>query len=222
MPTIPTKSARSITAKFETLNQRSAEVTNGLRKLPNGAELYEQAQAAERALRMAKQVWDEQDAAVARARTSMEEARKRLLTFCKATVTLTEAMGISGAAAVLAADDKDEAALAANMVDFARQLPLLGDGLAQALEARRAEWLTTEVAMAHADERFQHATRLYGEAFYRATATIAQGKALLMASGVWVMDRKSPKKKTAAKPGSEGTVVELPQVKTEPALLAVG
>lgn len=222
MPTIPTKSARSITAKFETLNQRSAEVTNGLRKLPNGGELYEQAQTAERALRMAKQAWDVQDTALAEARAGLEEARKRLLTFCKAAVTLTEAMGIGGAAAVLTADDKDEGALAANMLDFARQLPLAGEGLAKAIDARRSEWLAAEVAVADAEERFQQATRLYGEAFYRATATIAQGKALLMASGVWVMDRKSPKKKTTAKPAPEGTVVELPQVKTEPALLAVG
>lgn len=222
MPTISTKSARSITRKFETLNQRSAEVTNGLRKLPNGRELYEQTQATERALRMAKQAWDQQDAAVADARITMEDARKRLLTFCRATVTLTEAMGITGAAAVLAADDKDEGALAANMLDFARQLPLLGEGLAQALEARRSEWLATEVAMAHAEERFQHATRLFGEAFYRATASIAQGKALLMASGVWVIDRKSPKKKASARPLPESTVVELQQVTSEPALLAVG
>ncbi len=222
MPTITTKSARSISAKFDTFNQRSAEVTNGLRKLPNGAELYERAQQAERALRRAKQAWDTQDRAVQSMRSKLEAARKRLVVFCKVAVTLTEAVGVFGASAVMIADDKDEGAQAGNMLEFARQVPLVGEGLAAAIEARRAEWLAAEAAAADVDEAFQHATRLYGEAFYQATATIAQGKALLMASGVWVTDRKSPKKKATAKAAPVATVSELPQPKTEPALLAVG
>ena len=61
------------------------------------------------------------------------------------------ARGIGGAAAVLTADDKDEGALAANMLDFARQLPLAGEGLAKAIDARRSEWLAAEVAVADAE-----------------------------------------------------------------------
>ena len=213
--------ARSINTKFESFNKRSGEITNGLRKLPGGSGLYEQAQAAERTLRLAKQAWDAQDLALESSSIKQDAARKQLIAVFKAIVLLTEAAGISGASAVMQANDMDESAMASNLLDFARQIPQAGQGMVGALKVRRAEWLKAESNVTSVMNAYEAATRSYGEAYYSATAVVAQGKALLMASGVPVLDRKPTRKKatvTRAAPSTPATITSIAPAPSAPSV----
>lgn len=197
MSTRTTMDARNLNAKYESFTKTSGEVTAGLRKLPGGARLYEEAQASERTLRLAQQTWEAQEEALTSARTRRDSVRKQLVAFCRALVVVTEAAGLSGASAVVTMDTQDEAAMATNIADIARQVPRAGASLAQVLDVLRADWLAADATVATATTTWEGATRTFGEAYYRATAVIAQAKALLMASGISVLDRKPPRRKAA-------------------------
>lgn len=198
MDALTTMDARNTNRKYEVFNRRSGEVTGNLRRLDCGASLYDSAQGAERALRTAKHAWDEKSAALSQANTRLELARRQLMTVCRATASLSEAWNVAGADAVMAADAQDEAALATHLVEVARQVPYAGDGLVASLKASRRAWLSAEAAVKAAQADFTRVTRDFSEAYYRAQAVIAQGKALLTAYGVRVVERKPSRRKPAS------------------------
>lgn len=210
------QNARTVTRKFETLNNRSAEVSNGLRKHAEGSELYEAVQAAERTTRKAKQAWDAKLAEHEGARRRAEESRKKLMAVCNAIVRLTEAFGICGAADVMVADNKDEGAIASNLSDFAAQVPEVGDGLTSLLAQQRTEWLALEAERAAVHDALDQTGRAYGHAFYRSNAVVAQAKAFLFAVGIPVIDRQSPRRKKVsalpAKPAANEDVAQMSDV----------
>lgn len=191
MRTATTQSHRSLINKYESFNKHSGEITASLRTLPGGLSLYEQAQAAEQALRHARQTWEVRSAAFDDLRARLDAARKTLLSLCRSIVSLTQAVGIGGADAVLLADAGDEESLARNLSDYAQRVPHAGPGLVTALDASRTEWQAVAQEARAASDALEQATWGYGEAYYRATAVIAQGKALLMASGVRVTEART-------------------------------
>jgi len=200
MDAVTTMDARNTNRKYEVFNRKSGEVTGNLRKLDGGASLYDAAQGVERGLRAAKHAWDEKSAALAEANARLERARKQLMTVCRATASLSEAWDVAGADAVMAADAQDEAALASHLVEVARQVPHAGEGLVASLRASRRAWLSAEAAVKVAQADFTRVTRDFSEAYYRAQAVIAQGKAMLTAYGVRVVERKPSPRKPAVPP----------------------
>jgi hypothetical protein len=192
-----TLDARNTNRKYEVFNRRSGEVTGNLRKLDGGASLYEAAQGAERALRAAKHEWDVHAARLGEANDKLEQARKQLMTVCRVTAALSDVFDVAGADAILSADAQDEAALATHLVEVARQLPHAGEGLVAALRASRKQWLAAEAGVKAAGADFTRVTRDFSEAYYRAQAVIAQGKALLTAYGVRVVERRPVARRTA-------------------------
>jgi hypothetical protein len=182
--------ARNTNRKYEVFNRRSGEVTGNLRKLDGAASLYEAAQGAERALRAAKHEWDVHAVRLGEANAKLEQARKQLMTVCRVTAALSDVFDVAGADAILSADAQDEAALATHLVEVARQLPHAGEGLVAALRASRKQWLVAEAGVKTAGADFTRVTRDFSEAYYRAQAVIAQGKAMLTAYGVRVVERR--------------------------------
>ncbi|MEN9798135.1 MAG: hypothetical protein RL653_1831 [Pseudomonadota bacterium] len=188
--------ARNTNRKYEVFNRRSGEITGNLRKLDGGASLYEAAQGAERALRAAKHEWDVHAARLGEANGKLEHARRQLMTVCRVTAAMSDVFDVAGADAILSADAQDEAALATHLVEVARQVPHAGDGLVAALRASRKQWLSAEAGVKAATADFTRVTRDFSEAYYRAQAVIAQGKALLTAYGVRVVERRPVTRRT--------------------------
>ena len=199
-----TLDARNTNRKYEVFNRRSGEVTGNLRKLDGGTSLYEAAQGAERALRTAKHEWDVHAARLGEANEKLEQARKQLMTVCRVTAALSDVFDVSGADAILSADAQDEAALATHLVEVARQLPHAGEGLVAALRASRKVWLAAEAGVKAAGADFTRVTRDFSEAYYRAQAVIAQGKALLTAYGVRVVERRPVARRAPKQPEATG------------------
>ena len=206
-----TLDARNTNRKYEVFNRRSGEVTGNLRRLDGGAALYDAAQAAERALRAAKHDWDVHAARLGEANARLEAARKQLMTICRATAVLSDAYEVAGADAILSADAQDEAALATHLVEVARQVPHAGEGLVASLRASRRAWLAAEAGVKQASADFTRVTRDFSETYYRAQAVIAQGKAMLTAYGVRVVERRPAPRRTQPKPAPVATPAPVPE-----------
>ncbi|MFZ5469432.1 MAG: hypothetical protein ACOZIN_08345 [Myxococcota bacterium] len=186
---------KSLNAKYEVHNMRSGEVGLPLRSLPGGMDLYTQVQRSEVVLHGAKREWDARYSAYQESRLGEEQLRRTVLAMAKAAVSVAEVSGISHLRDILVADDNDEAAIAARLAADIKSIPFVGEGFSQGLSVLRERLLAKEAAHQEVVAAFEASTREFGGAYYRAAAIVAQAKALLVASGIKVNDRKVPKKK---------------------------
>lgn len=185
---------RGLVAKCDVHNTRSGEVSAALRTLPDCAEFYEQLQRSEVVLHEARKAWDTQSIASAASRVGEEKLRKQVLTMARAAVSVAEAADISGLRDILVADNADEASLAARLSHDMKAVPLVGHAIATALRTLRQELLSAEMENKKVSAAFDASTREFGQAYYRAAAVLAQGKAMLFAAGIKVSDRKVVKR----------------------------
>lgn len=207
---------RSLLAKYEVHNARSGEVSAGLRGLPDCADFYAQLQQSESALREARKAWDSQASAHLSSRTVEEKLRRQVVTMARAAVSISEAADVSGLRDILAADDSDEASMASRLAHDLRSVPLVGEAIASALLTLRQELLAAEAKNQAVKAAFEAATRDFGHAYYRASAVLAQGKAMLFASGIKVSDRKINRRSRKKAAGGPTTVPEQPAPSSEP------
>lgn len=173
---------------------RSGLVTDALRRLPQGRELYEMIQDSEVELQAAKQNWESMAAAYATARDSQEILRRHILNLCRAGVSISEQEAIPGLREILVYDVNDEASMAGRIAARLKSSKL-GSSLAATLESLRVDLVAKETAVAGLFGELELATRSLGHLFLRAESVVIAGQAVLYKEGIKIAVKKAPKKK---------------------------
>jgi hypothetical protein len=211
---------RSITERFETQVRQAGVVTGLLRPVPEGKVLYDQLQAAERALRQQKEQWNDAVSNVGGARDALAGKAGILSSVTDAAVIVIEAGTRSEARSVLTSDAGDLAAMAGQLAELVKPVPPVGPIMSTWMMELRAAYLEAETTLAEAMAAFDALTSLVNAALLQVTLLVAQGGALLKARGVTLP--KKPHGKNPA-PAPAPAPARLPEglVQPSPSLVLV-